>query len=1674
MADSNYPNSLDTDLELPQVDDNITEIGGEAINGLRSAVFNIEETLGLDPHGAAADVATRLDQSLNPDGTIKASALSAVGLVTLPITNSQIATNAAVEELKLDLDYSTVQLKTWIDELNVFMRSVNEKVIVDIFNLSQHIAHPSAYGRHWTQDIDGYTGTYASYNLQGIITDLDTRIIDHVTDLVDAHDASAISADDTNLDFTATDVQTALEGLNDLGITAVISHQNNQHGNGILRTQNTNLNNSDHNKVLVTATSILGGVTAGDTSIQFSSAPTGLAEVLRGDVVEIDTGTDTYRFDVNKIETGSPSVVYIFGNIPVSVGSATATIYRTSEETYAPSPLILTLRQTYEGGSAAGAIVQMIHPSAPYLLSNGADPRSLSSTIKNIKIAWSVGSTTGETEEIDVHSMMQNFAPTSGYPIGTWTVENFVVALNNLFRAESTSGSYSGSGFPYHYPLIAFAYKGEIGIALDEGVDGYVELRAIEPPSSNGAWSALGFVEGDRAYYVEPRSCYIDGYEISSVRKIIDTTGEINSAPDGIINMAVNPTTSGVPEAGIVRLKNSSTDDGTYVYNNISVNTLLIAEHNFVGSGGSIDVEVYADSFRIKNEIDHVLYELFVDGYENTSVELRGAERVKYRAANTGNPEEWFDIISISRNLGASEMRIYIDGSDNVTLGERSGLIGITNPGESVNLYGCGEGYVFKLYDAGGVNYVELMIVDTGFSGSTNGIDLDIFDRISEEKYIQVGTVTYNAANLTTSLSHLEDTRAKGTVRRKDIGEDYTRDYVTYPVSRLRGCGVFRGLEMSGVGGSTLTVTGGEVLVDGIVYQIEGRDFAIPEDSASLYYLVYVDNQGVLQLQRDNYHASGVLTTPEDYNVSVSSDKAFIGGLSVNSSNVITWIGDYRRFVGTIDEKLEITVSDDPKYGSFTSLHSAVNWIGLQETGGGSPSCTITVKGQLTVDLSDTDNYPVPLPYGCTLRGDGRATGSLASKGGRILLQNSGASYAVNVRNGIVRDLDFQFDSGASCSYILSIGDNGVVERCLFDNVSTSALNLSGTSIRIIGNRFYYISSGTAAIVSSGTMTDAIVAENYLDVASSGSAFMNLGSNDLSYSFVRNNYAKFRATGVFITCDDVSYSTVESNTILFTGSFSGTGNRGIDVDDFTYVRVVNNTCFGVGTFISADTINQSSISGNHFNSIYRFIQAMGGFIDVIIDSNIIVSSQSMDDIIYALDSNYVIITRNDFQLNGTVGSVIDVGGSYAYYVLIQGNNITIGTSSTSAGDMIVFGSSAEITISDNFLGAFANQTPANSIIHFSGNIDWAVIANNVIENMVSSSLGMLYALYFSSTGSTGNAVVTDNTILDFNGTGGAGIKATEHIFKINDNYIYNCYNCLNLTSEAAIGNIISGNRFFSSASAITVYLNWTTASDEGRNIFTNNYVYNDTATAAPLVQISGAQNKWNVITNNVLEFGQASVDRSLLFVDGAFHVISNNVFVGDSFTHATYAPVLCYADDTLISNNVFAIDIASVTAATMIKISGATNVVDYFNKGQTYQAILPFSNSDGDMTKDIGVTSNVVLYSTTIGDAQVLEFTARDVPVGAEITTIEVLMESALSSSWDALTVALYERDSWDEPTNTTQIAYDTFKGTSSTPVVKTISSVSFEMGTKPVCLKFDSEYSSNLWIWTPRITYIL
>ena len=66
---SKYPNQIDTSAEVPVVRDGITEISSDFFNSLRSAIIQIEKTLGVNPQGAVGlTVGDRISNALDASG----------------------------------------------------------------------------------------------------------------------------------------------------------------------------------------------------------------------------------------------------------------------------------------------------------------------------------------------------------------------------------------------------------------------------------------------------------------------------------------------------------------------------------------------------------------------------------------------------------------------------------------------------------------------------------------------------------------------------------------------------------------------------------------------------------------------------------------------------------------------------------------------------------------------------------------------------------------------------------------------------------------------------------------------------------------------------------------------------------------------------------------------------------------------------------------------------------------------------------------------------------------------------------------------------------------------------------------------------------------------------------------------------------------------------------------------------------------------------------------------------------------------------------------------------------------------------------------------------------------------------------------------------------------------
>jgi hypothetical protein len=269
---TNFPTSLDDDASLPRVDDNVVEIGGIAINATRSAIFSLEEEVGIGGKGSLASIADRLAISMNADGTIKPSALLGIGLIALPITNSEISPTAAIDESKLALTYSTGSLHTLylnlsnaVDVLGGFLSLTGIKLQphldgTDDRHILSHIDVGAGVSLVKTSPATGTTSIGTSVvsrnttNLKTIAEDISNDLVVHeksdgssgVTSLTGgtvpptnfAHNASGVHVNTANFSSipqSNTDVQKIVNYIDSSSLLLLGGRTQNLFGDGISR-----------------------------------------------------------------------------------------------------------------------------------------------------------------------------------------------------------------------------------------------------------------------------------------------------------------------------------------------------------------------------------------------------------------------------------------------------------------------------------------------------------------------------------------------------------------------------------------------------------------------------------------------------------------------------------------------------------------------------------------------------------------------------------------------------------------------------------------------------------------------------------------------------------------------------------------------------------------------------------------------------------------------------------------------------------------------------------------------------------------------------------------------------------------------------------------------------------------------------------------------------------------------------------------------------------------------------------------------------------------------------------------------------------------------------------------------------------------------------------------------
>lgn len=186
MAKSNYPGKLDTSIEIPAVRDNIIEIGSDVLNSVRTAIFQIERTLGINPQGAVGNtVSDRLNKALDGNGNILKEALDRANVLSGPIVDTDVSKTAAIDEGKLRLNYPTQLLQ---DEISQLLKQL-DAILIAVEELSilfnAHV-HPLATNRHpasaiTVEEIDSTTSS------EGIISIESTGVQDAFEQIFKSH-----------------------------------------------------------------------------------------------------------------------------------------------------------------------------------------------------------------------------------------------------------------------------------------------------------------------------------------------------------------------------------------------------------------------------------------------------------------------------------------------------------------------------------------------------------------------------------------------------------------------------------------------------------------------------------------------------------------------------------------------------------------------------------------------------------------------------------------------------------------------------------------------------------------------------------------------------------------------------------------------------------------------------------------------------------------------------------------------------------------------------------------------------------------------------------------------------------------------------------------------------------------------------------------------------------------------------------------------------------------------------------------------------------------------------------------------------------------------------------------------------------------------------------------------
>ena len=944
MSKTKYPNQIDTPSELPIVRDNIFEIGSDAINSLRSAIIQIEKTLGINPQGAIGmTVGDRISQSLDYSGNIRKEALDIAGIISGPVYDDQVSEVAAIKETKLKLDFPTKILQSEISYVSSLIDEIQKQIEEISSKLSAHLS-PDAINRHpakaiSTTIIANTTSSsgireFPASNVQSVLEGIFSSHINYdgidISSTNNSHSASQIYFDNTlTADILSNDVQGAIEEASAFLTKGIEKHQDLFHSNGFSKTAYISDKENSSYGVLLSENSTVSilqnlgekpyfEITL-DSMISVPAEGVGIGDIIELTVNGVSKEYQIYKVQ-NDINSGDITGFWLFGIFFTTEFSIDAKIFLRRHRSYNSIGLLASNRENY--GLSSSSIIQIINPDAPFISSFEVNPAEITSSNRYFDIKIN-----GTSYSFDAYSLAAS----------TQSIDSVIKAINETVDQLGL-------------PILAYRINIESGgseIVIAHNISSLDDsLSSLEIVRVDGAIDSLGLSSFEsKVIYGQPGSSYyIDGKQYTGLLKKLDLTGFDIDASRIISSgaLGIDFTSYNIKKGDVVNI--IDLDVKSYEVVSISASSITLSSRQLpsgfsYSSVGTARLVIYestisADSLEFLSVgivdgsvgVGASLLEVSLDSNRGLNLNLILEQESEllvdksiYSVINFYNPENLESVQINFENTIDSCVEVWLD--DNQSRKKIVGDFNYLNLKSNIKNFNC-DIYI--------QNKSELYNYAVGIGGSFSR-KIYLSKSINKENNLLIAAVHYSnfigkfdgGINGALFVSKLNI----GNLGKKDLSTEFKSILLETPIKELRSSGFIFGLETTEVAGLDgyasgiylVSISDGVCYVDGKRFEILGGTAIYSGIDASTYDKLYV---GI------NSYGKIVFAPPDPNCLYPWEEESTLLVATIENDGANLNIIDQRLFIDNLDLKLlnSISVSPQPGMGHFSDLSKALKY----------------------------------------------------------------------------------------------------------------------------------------------------------------------------------------------------------------------------------------------------------------------------------------------------------------------------------------------------------------------------------------------------------------------------------------------------------------------------------------------------------------------------------------------------------------------------------------------------------------------------------------------------------------------------------------------------------------------------------------------------------------------------